>query len=44
MDAKTAVSVILGNDSDSDWNVSDEEREMTSKKILSGWISFDGAR
>ena len=32
MDAKTVVSVILGNDSDSDWNGSDEERENEAEE------------
>ena len=32
MDAKTVVSVILGNDSDSDWNGSDEEGENDAEE------------
>ena len=32
MDAKTVVSVILGNDSDSNWNGSDEERENDAEE------------
>ena len=32
MDARTVVSVILGNDSDSDWNGSDEEKENDAEE------------
>ena len=32
MDPRSVVSVILGNDSDSDWNGSDEERENDAEE------------